>query len=1070
VAYTLQVGREAMESRLAIITDSFEDLLTKLENYFNNLTFDENIFQNTLISLRESENEIILKSFPLIKKHNELASLWIHGHNIDWHAQKPCKAATIISLPSYPFAREKYWFSPSKSNQPDDSFYHPYFSKSDVTINNATVTKTITKETYLLNDHIIMEASILHASAIIEIAYAAVSNVFFLDRPQIITNCVFINPLILTSSSIKVCASFERKENRISAKLTQTDTGRNVENIAEMMFSTNIDDVDKTSISINIDDILSKCNKILSGKQFYKKLSQEGFVYGNKLRLIEKINIGDNQALAILDQSQHRESETFKIDPAILDAAFQCVFLVGNQVEFQDSDIVYMPFSIDKITVIKSLKATHFIYSKLELHKAIDFNNKIKIFSLYLLDSNGIILAKVNNFSICAFDKNRFANLYKINNVAQYQFSFLLPTWEESKLQQPKENVDTNIQNTKISIILTNNKSSEKNLFFKKINNPKSNVDTINTVFNVGLGEAYERQENNKFIISTTNYADYEKLIDVITCNSTFSVDVIYLWNLSPENAALTSNLVEYIKELIASIFLMCKAMLLSKNIKKINIIFSYQSHNVISKSACLALSGFAKSIYLENPKFKFKIIEFDAVGFAAIERIIRNELDEVNDINVSEIRYRSEKRFVKTFRKINESELADKYCQEFNNIKLLNNGVYVITGGMGGLGVIFARHIVSQVNANLFFIGRSSISEEKMKVINSLSSRGSSVNYISADVSDFNQLREVLTNIREQHTNINGVIHCAGIINDKYVIKKNIADFYSVIRPKIFGIIYLDDLTKIDQLDFFIITSSTSGLIGNAGQSDYSYANAFLDNYAEERNQLIQNEKAKGRFLSIAWPLWENGGMSVSQQLIQLMWDKYGLAVLDDINGIKAYELILKSTLSNVAVLYGDIAKYSQFFEKNISSQLKNRTHGLEESSSKEDLNKQLIAYLKQIISDELKIPIPRLVAAASLESYGIDSIVSMKLLNALDKEFEKLPKTLFFEYQTIKQLSNYLIENNFKDVANLFMRYIPHKNFLEKSISKEIETDKSNVDMIDKLSENQIDALLALLSSKEQ
>src|SRR5262249_5393789 len=121
-----------------------------------------------------------------------------------------------------------------------------------------------------------------------------------------------------------------------------------------------------------------------------------------------------------------------------------------------------------------------------------------------------------------------------------------------------------------------------------------------------------------------------------------------------------------------------------------------------------------------------------------------------------------------------------------------------------------------------------------------------------------------------------------------------------------IYGSINLDLATRGENLDFFVLFSSVAAVMGNPGQSDYAYANSFLDSFAEVREGLRRTQHRWGRTLSINWPLWEEGGMRISRQQVALLERQTGISPLPTPDGIRCWEEFLCSERSQGVVLYG--------------------------------------------------------------------------------------------------------------------------------------------------------------------
>lgn len=214
-------------------------------------------------------------------------------------------------------------------------------------------------------------------------------------------------------------------------------------------------------------------------------------------------------------------------------------------------------------------------------------------------------------------------------------------------------------------------------------------------------------------------------------------------------------------------------------------------------------------------------------------------------------------------------------------------HGVYLITGGLGGLGLALAEHLARTVKAKLVLVARTALPERKdwpaclqsphpqaarLRQIMALEALGAEVMSASADVSDVPALKRVIKQARERFGAVNGMFHTAGVLNDGLIQLKNAHTVSSVWAPKVQGTWALEaafDAVQADApLDFVVLFSSISSLVGLAGQIDYASANAFLDAYAQDRMM------RDGTYtVAINWGPWQEVGMAASLAQQQGLW-----------------------------------------------------------------------------------------------------------------------------------------------------------------------------------------------------
>lgn len=413
-------------------------------------------------------------------------------------------------------------------------------------------------------------------------------------------------------------------------------------------------------------------------------------------------------------------------------------------------------------------------------------------------------------------------------------------------------------------------------------------------------------------------------------------------------------------------------------------------------------LSALLKTAHLENPKIIGQLIEIDPhdTNDELIKRVQENS-QSPEDVQV---RYRAGRREVISWEELPFSEQKAVY------IPWKEGGVYLITGGAGGLGLIFAREIARHVKApTVILAGRSRLSQEKQEQLRQEAKLlGARIEYRQTDVSQQKEVDDLIGSILRDFAKLDGILHTAGLIRDSFIIKKTIAQFQQVLAPKVCGTVYLDRASKEINLDFFILFSSGVAVLGNAGQADYAAANAFMDAFADYRQALCALNKRFGRSLSINWPLWQEGGMDMDEQMLNALTQNTGIRALQTDSGVNALLRALSLEPNQVMVLFGNLTKIRQGLFA-ASTQLRR-----DESTSFVVDEKRLLAktlhQCKSLFGSIIKLSADRIEAEEPLERYGIDSVIISQMNLRLEAIFGEVSKTLLYEYQTLSELASYL------------------------------------------------------------
>ncbi|GAX60242.1 beta-ketoacyl synthase [Candidatus Scalindua japonica] len=425
-------------------------------------------------------------------------------------------------------------------------------------------------------------------------------------------------------------------------------------------------------------------------------------------------------------------------------------------------------------------------------------------------------------------------------------------------------------------------------------------------------------------------------------------------------------------------------------------------------------LAGLIKTLQLESPRTRGKVIYYPEIAIRHKQHllsILKQESNLSADHDI-EVRY-SEDLKVRQVKRLVEVKLP---VQNTGAVQLIKpGGVYWLTGGLGGLGRIFALHLGKTKEVKLVVSGRSALDGEKQKYLSALQQQGISVSYIQADISKEPQIKAALKTIKEEYGKLNGIIHSAGVIRDAFFLKKTHDQIKAVLSPKVSGAINLDIATKDERLDFMIFFSSLAGVLGGIGQCDYAGANAFLDAFAVSRQRRVKDGKRYGRTLSIGWPLWRDGGMRVDDQTVRMMEQVSGMVPLGTEAGVDAFDRVLEFDYGHVVVAEGEIGKMrSKLLLKGPSPSTEPVpfASALPQNKTDELLEKVRQELVKEV-SDVLKVKKEEIDFDAEMSEYGFDSITLTEFVTKVNQEYRiELMPTVFFEQSTLGSFADYLVE----------------------------------------------------------
>ncbi|PTL78225.1 type I polyketide synthase [Vitiosangium sp. GDMCC 1.1324] len=349
-------------------------------------------------------------------------------------------------------------------------------------------------------------------------------------------------------------------------------------------------------------------------------------------------------------------------------------------------------------------------------------------------------------------------------------------------------------------------------------------------------------------------------------------------------------------------------------------------------------------------------------------------------------------------------------------------DATYLITGGLGGLGLEAARWLVGHGARNLLLLGRSAVPTAMLPELESLRAEGARVEVMRADVADARRLSEVLALTRGgDMPQLRGVLHCAGVLDDGILEQQEPARFRSVMAPKIQGAWNLHMLTRDESLDFFVLYSSMSGLLGLPGQGNYAAANAAMDALAHYRRQ--QGLPA----LSVNWGPFSEVGLAAAHSNRGERLAYRGMASFTPKQGSSLLERLLGEGAVHVGAVALDVRQWLEFFPSAASLRIwdelaAERSEGqrgrsdvlldLRRASAGERLG-MLEGYLRERLAQVLRIDPSRVGRHEPFRGLGLDSLMSLELRNRIEATLDlKLSVTLLWAHSSLTALATYLLD----------------------------------------------------------
>ena len=997
IAYTLHVGREPMTERLALVVSSIDELRELLSDFSQgkpagDKTFRGNVKNNKeradiLLDGREGKEflEIIISD----RKLSKLAQLWVSGVELDWKLLYSDNTYSRVSLPGYPFERKRYWVTEaSKKNMAlsggkgQVEKLHPMLERNTSSITELKFASRIDAIESLFAEYTLNGANLMPGTSLIEMVRAA-SEIAGQKKVTGVKNVQWSGALTLSSVSNELEVGLYPQSNSIACEVRSNDGTIYLQGTA--IYDTNQMEAGE---NINIEGLKAKVPYKLEKAEVYKKLGDTGLTCASGAQTINQLYKSDRSALAMLSipGAKLLDMDGYVLNPVLIDGAVQAAAML-----IQSEGGAFLPYSMSEVSIFKPVTEKCQVYVERLDHNHKD-GNDIQTFDVNFLDENGNVLIQIKKLSL------RSVKYAVAGGGAVLETAYYGREWEALEVTSRVSTTDIKGDvlvfdiDTGLTTVLRNN----------------SNVRTVL----VKPGKGFQDNGSGEYEINASNKEDFIRLVESLKNKAFKTEQIIFMWSRYSENLDISLDTGVY------SLLYLSQVLMEQKSGDRTQLLYIYNKAENGIYALDAAISGYAKSLRLENPKFVFKTIEMadnsKHVNANNILELAAREFAEGQKGEI-EIRYDNNNRFVKRVRELEAPVNGVKY------LPIKEKGVYLITGGAGGLGLIFADYLARNYKARLILTGRSELKEDTIGKIKGLEALGAEVEYVRSDASIKADTDSLMNTIKNRFGRLDGIIHSAGVNRDSFILKKTKQDMEQIVASKVRGTLNLDEATKDENMDFFVLFSSITGETGNLGQSDYAYANSFLDNFAYQREEMRLSGKRKGITISMGWPLWEDGGMHIAKEQLQMLAEQTGLNAIPRIEGIKAWEAAFTFDLPGVIISYGDKQKINNFL---IPSDAVQEAAATEETvlPEAELLLEKAESYLIDVFSQLLKLTPEEIDPDLTFQEYGVESVMVNYFNTKLEQDFGALPKTLLFEYQSIRELSRYLAKDQAQALTRLF------------------------------------------------
>lgn len=957
LSYNLMICRTHFEWRTCIVSKDIEDFKQQLAQNIKKAKI--HICNNNIQDSFKGKIEIIEADMLDYSYVSTLANYFLSGHDDDISWEKLYTDKYRISMPTYCFSREE--FNIRYQTKSEDK------QIAEITKNNLIdkkrlnkYYKILSKKDFFVKDHNLMLPGVVMIEMIMQ---CGLQNKPHLDIKKI-NNIVWRSPMLFIKDNIEVVieeediALYETKYSIIT--YAEGEKTIHFQGIIEY----NLNNTKCEQLDIN--NIVMRCvGGRKYAKYFYDCLENLGIGNGPGLQGMTELFYGEKEICAKIEIPTELldTKDMYYFHPTLMDGGLHpIVGWIYNKFGFTDK--VYLPFSAEEIQ-IKDLKRglPSYVYITIN-HKMKNQDVQTISYDIKYLDKNGIVLYVVKNYS-CREFVPPYAK--KDNEVIELKDTLL---YEEKWVENT---IESNYDNGRDSWVLFTN--SQQSTCWNEF---KGRKVTYNC-------STFKKINDFKYEINGQDNESYKLLIQSLRQDVQNNIN--YIFDLSDSYYDINEGL-EYG---VFSVFKLVQTLLSEFINTDTKIVIICNGEPIYQ-----ALNGFAKVLKIEKPQYHMCIISKE-------ESISPYTLflNEMNNCKNTEVLYRNDKRYTKILKK---KKCENKVCN-----KIRKSGSYLITGGAGGVGLVFAEYLIEKYNAKVILTGRSDLTDIKEEKIRSY---GKNVIYYKCDINNLAEIEELKAFLIKEKIELNGIIHAAGIIRDGMIIRKSLESFKEVISPKVFGLNNMLEKFDLRHLDFFVTFSSTSSVLGSLGQCDYAFGNSYQDNVMRKNSA----DKGKCRCLTINWPYWQSGGMRIDDKKIEMTRNAFGIEPLSNEQGKNAFEIALNTNSAQVVVVSGDTKKIDKIISEAQEPVLQDAIElqndynlDVQERYMNEDadVNKQDFSNrIKNIIKDIMKLE-GDLDFSRNLSEFGFDSISYTELSTRVNEIFGlKVTPAEFFGFSYLSEI----------------------------------------------------------------
>ncbi|QRK07699.1 SDR family NAD(P)-dependent oxidoreductase [Archangium violaceum] len=932
-----------------------------------------------------------------------LGTLYVKGVEVDWAAFDAPYQRRRVTLPTYPFQRQRYWWrgaSPRTGLAPrSERVLTPHFGRR---LRSSALDALVYETTYgpsrpaHLNDHRLFGTLVAAGSSHVSLVLSVIEDAY--GSPACtLENLAFPQALVLADDeerTLQVILTPQEQGRAFEVKsLGDTDGAETW--VLHASGGVRVGQAEQPKPWASREELQARCQERRSGDELYRAMREQGYTLGSGYQWIRSVARGGDELLGEMRLPPlPDELEDYPLYPGFVDSCFQVLASWTLDLQAGQADSLLIPFSVARFTVHRRPRGTVWCHARVEGSGKAEAGEPIGG-DLRIFDEQGLVAEVLGFRGRMASREAVRRSTHARREEARYEI-----IWRPEPEARPASTPE--VDKTKPWVLLMDSR---------------------------GVGERLGHMlEAHGAPVIRVHPEDVSR-VSGETFGPGGCAGVVYLSGLDQTVAGDAS--AEWVQraalEASGGALHLVKTLAGRKNEVPPMWFITRGAQAVKEMRPALALAqaplwGLGRVIDLERPELRCTRVDLDPEDLEGSLGLLFAELGGSGGERAPEreVAFRGGVRL--------HPMLREDKGSRGDTLALRADATYLITGGLGGLGLEVARWMVEQGARYLVLVGRRAPSASASEVVHALEKAGAHVTLASVDVSREGEVAPLLQRLDAGAPPLRGIVHAAGVLDDGALAHQDLERFERVMAPKVAGAWNLHRLTQGRPLDFFVLFSSASATLGSAGQGNYAAANAFLDALAHER-------RARGLVAqSLDWGPWaETGMVGASDGHVARALERRGIRPLPTRQALALFGEALASGRPQVALMsvqwpvyleaIGSLGR-SSFFEALTPSRSSAPRAAVAPSQPRHPLAERLRAALPherpRVLARSLQEEVARILRldAAGLDwrqgfaELGMDSLMAIELRNALQKGLGvSVPVTVALDYPTIDFLVQHLL-----------------------------------------------------------